>query len=211
VIDCVIVTVDYRLAPATTFPGSLEDNYAALAWVWTHAAELGADRTRIALLGESAGGGHAAALAIAARDRGEFPVSFQALVYPMLDDRTGSNGAVAPAFVDAATWTFEANRQSWSALLGVPAGSDRVPPKSVPGRLEDFTGLPPTYIAVGSIDIFAGESLAFARRLIDAGIPVEMNVVPGAFHGFDIFAPQTNLTRVFLDRLVGALAAAFET
>src|SRR5215471_10211141 len=103
-LDCVIVTVDYRLAPETRFPGSLEDNYAALKWLYTNAEELGADRTKFALAGESAGGGHAAMLAIAARDRGEVPVKFQSLVYPMLDDRTGST-LQPPAYIGTYLWT----------------------------------------------------------------------------------------------------------
>jgi acetyl esterase/lipase len=208
-VDCVIVTVDYRLAPATHFPGSLEDNYAALLWLSRNAAALGVDRTRIAVLGESAGGGHAAMLAIAARDRGEVPLAFQALIYPMLDDRTGADGQAPPAFIDAVTWTPDNNRQGWSALLGQPAGAKSVPNGSVPARIADVRGLPPAYIAVGSIDIFVDEDIAFAKRLIDAGIAVELNVVPGAFHGFDIFAPHTDLTRHFLARLVDALEEAF--
>lgn len=207
-IDCVIVTVDYRLAPGTPFPGALDDNYAALLWLHSHASELGVDRSRIAVMGESAGGGHAAMLAIAARDRGEVAIAFQALVYPMLDDRTGANGAPRPPYIDAVTWTPENNRQGWTALLGVPAGSPNVPAGSVPARAENLAMLPPAYIAVGSIDIFVDEDIAYARRLIDLGIPVELNVVPGAFHGFDIFAHDTALARKFIDRLVAALSAA---
>ena len=206
-IDCVIVTVDYRLAPGTAFPGSLEDNYAALLWIYKNAAQLGVDRSRIAVMGESAGGGHAAMLAIAARDRGEVPLAFQALVYPMLDDRTGSTVQVAPP-AGSLIWTAEANRRGWSALLGVAAGSAKVPAGAVPARVSSVAGLPPAYIGVGSIDLFADEDITFAKRLVDAGIPVELNVVPGAFHGFDIIAPDTEVTRRFIARLVDALKDA---
>lgn len=206
--DSVIVTVDYRLAPAAPFPGSLEDNYAALLWLYRNAAELGVDTSRIAVLGESAGGGHAAMLAMAARDRGEVPIAFQALVYPMLDDRTGSTRQVPP-HIGAFIWTPESNRRGWSALLGLPAGSPQVPAGSVPARIANVAGLPPAYIAVGSIDLFVDEDIAFAQRLLDAGIPVELNVVPGAFHGFDIIAPDTDITRKFLARLVDAMSGAF--
>ena len=185
-LDCVIVTVDYSLAPEVRFPGSLEQNYAGLKWLHTHAESLGVDPRRIAVMGESAGGGHAAMLAIAARDRGEVPVIFQALTYPMLDDRTGSTRQ-PPLPDDAYTWTPHDNRFGWTALLGVPAGSPAVPPGSVPARVADLHGLPPTFIGVGSIDLFAGESVEYARRLMDAAIPVELVVVPGAFHGFDMF------------------------
>jgi acetyl esterase/lipase len=206
-IDCVIVTVDYRLAPGTAFPGSLEDNYAALLWISKNAAELGVDRSRIAVMGESAGGGHAAMLAIAARDRSEVPIAFQALVYPMLDDRTGSTVQVAPP-AGTLIWTAEANRRGWSALLGVAAGSAQVPAGAVPARIASVEGLPPAYIGVGSIDLFVDEDISYAKRLVDAGIPVELNVVPGAFHGFDIIAPNTEVTRLFIARLVESLKQA---
>ena len=192
-LDCVIVSVDYRLAPATAFPGSLEDNYAALTWLHKSAGELGVDASRIAVMGESAGGGHAAMLAIAARDRGEVPLKFQALVYPMLDDRTGSTRQ-APPHIGTMVWTAEANRRGWSALLGVPAGSDRVPEGAVPARIANLAGLPPTYIAVGGIDLFVEEDIDYAQRLIEAGVPVDLNVVPGAYHGFDIFEPNARVT-----------------
>ena len=207
-LDCVIVSVDYRLAPATAFPGSLEDNYAALTWLHKSAGELGVDASRIAVMGESAGGGHAAMLAIAARDRGEVPLKFQALVYPMLDDRTGSTRQ-APPHIGTMVWTAEANRRGWSALLGVPAGSDRVPEGAVPARIANLAGLPPTYIAVGGIDLFVEEDIDYAQRLIEAGVPVELNVVPGAYHGFDFLAPEAAITKRFHSALTDALKRAF--
>ena len=128
---CVVVSVDYRLAPETRYPGALEDNYAALKWVHAHAAELGIDRSKIAVGGESAGGGHAATLAIHARDLAEVPIVFQLLIYPQLDDRTGSTRPAPPA-IGHFMWTASANRFAWSSLLGVPAGSSRVPVAAVP-------------------------------------------------------------------------------
>jgi len=136
-LDCVIVTVDYRLAPATRFPGALEDNYAALTWLHDDAASLGVDPARIALLGESAGGGHAAMLAIAARDRGVIRIAAQALVYPMLDDRTGSS-VTPPPQVGQLIWTAKSNREGWEALLGQIAGGRRVPDGAVPAREADL-------------------------------------------------------------------------
>lgn len=188
--DCVVVSVDYRLAPEIHFPGSLEDNYAALKWVYQSADALGVVPSRIALMGESAGGGHAAMLAIAARDRGEVPLTGQILTYPMLDDRTGSSRHVPP-YIGAFMWLPESNRYGWSSLLGVPAGSRVVPAGSVPARVQNLTSLPPTFIGVGSVDLFVDEDIEYARRLIAAGVPTELLVVPGAFHAFDGMAPAS--------------------
>ncbi len=206
--ECVIVTVDYRLAPETRFPGSLEDNYAALKWLHDSANSLGVDRSRIAVMGESAGGGHAAMLAIAARDRGEVPVAFQLLIYPMLDDRTGSLRQV-PRYIGAYIWVPASNRFGWSSLLGVPAGSRNVPAGAVPARVENLAGLPPAFIGVGSVDLFVDEDMDYARRLINAGVPTELCVVPGGYHGFDIFAPEAAASKAFRANWGAALAKAF--
>ncbi len=205
-VDCVIVSVDYRLAPETRFPGALEDNYAALKWLYDHDGELGVDRRRIAVMGESAGGGHAAMLAIAARDRGEVAVMYQALIYPMLDDRTGSSRPTPPQ-VGQILWRPADNRFGWSSLLGVPAGSARVPAGSVPARVDDLSDLPPAFIAVGSLDLFVDEDIDYARRLIASGIPAELHVYPGCFHGFNAF--PTEITRQHNEALHSALKNAF--
>jgi acetyl esterase/lipase len=207
-LDCVAVSVEYRLAPETTFPGSLEDNYAALRWMYMNAKELGIDVKRIAIKGESAGGGHAATLAIAARDRGEFAICFQVLIYPMLDDRTGSTREV-PAHLGHYLWTPASNRFGWTSLLGVPAGSAAVPPNSVPARVSNLKGLPPAFIGVGSIDLFVPEDIEYAQRLVAAGVAVELNVVPGAFHAFDGIAADASLSRQFAQAWREALHRAF--
>lgn len=206
--DCVVVSVDYRLAPETPFPGSLEDNYAALKWLHDNADELGVDRRRIAIKGGSAGGGHAAMLAIAARDRGEVPVCCQILIYPMLDDRTGSTRQ-PPAHIGTYVWTAVNNRYGWSALLGAPAGSAAPPPGSVPARERDLSRLPPTFVGVGALDLFVDEDIAYAQRLADAGVPVELLVVPGAIHGFDVFAPKTRIAQQFKSAWQSVLRAGF--
>lgn len=203
-LDCTVVSVDYRLAPETRFPGALEDNYAALKWLHARATELGVDPTRIALLGESAGGGHAAMLALAARDRGEVPIKFQALVYPMLDDRTGSTRP-ALANTGQVLWTAELNRFGWTGLLGVPAGAAKVPAGAVPARAKNLKHLPPTFIAVGTMDLFVHEDIEYAKRLIEAGVPTELQVIPGVFHAFDIVAPNAAASRKFRQSLYDAL------
>ncbi len=191
-LDCVGVSVDYRLAPETTFAGSIEDNYAGLKWLYANAAELGADPTRIAVMGESAGGGHAALLALAARDRGEIPLAFQCLIYPMLDDRTGSSRKV-PRHVGTLIWTPENNRFGWESFLGAKAGGASAPRGAVPARSVDLSGLPPTFIGVGTLDLFCEEDIDYAQRLSAAGVLIEPIVVPGAFHGFDGIALMAGL------------------
>jgi len=207
-LDCVIVTVDYRLAPETTFAGSIDDNYAALKWTYDNAAQLGVDRARIAVMGESAGGGHAALLAIAARDRGEVPVMFQMLIYPMLDDRTGTVITPAPP-IGKILWTPSKNRFGWECFLGQEPGTASVPARAVPARQSSLKGLPPAFIGVGSIDLFVDEDIAYARRLIDTGIPAELMIVPGAFHGFDGIAAQTTIAKRFTQAKLDALRTAF--
>lgn len=207
-LDAVIVTVDYRLAPETNYAGSIEDNYAGLKWMYDHADEIGLDRKRIAVGGESAGGGHAALLAITARDRGEVPVIFQSLVYPMLDDRTGTTRKVPP-HVGAIMWTPPQNRLGWQAFLAREPGTDASPVAAVPARNPNVRGLPATWIGVGSIDLFVDEDIEYARRLVDAGVPTELLVIPGGYHGFDQIAGDTKISQAFNQSRVDALKRAF--
>lgn len=183
-LNCAIVTVDYRLAPETSFPGNIEDCYAALAWTFAHADQLGLDKDRIGVMGESAGGGFAAALALMARDRGEYLLAFQHLIYPMLDDRTCV--AEPNSFAGEFIWHTENNRFGWTALLGEEPGGPGVSPFAAPARASDLSGLPPTFIGTAALDLFVDENIEYARRLIRAGVPTELHVWPGAFHGFDL-------------------------
>ncbi len=182
---CVIVSVEYRLAPETPHPGPLEDCYAGLAWTIANAAELGVDTTRIGVMGESAGGGLAAALALLARDRGEYKLAFQHLIYPMIDDRTCVHPDPHP-HVGQYIWPAHNNRLGWTSLLGQEPGGEGISPYAAPARAEDLSGLPPTFISTGALDLFLEEDIEYARRLMRAGVPTELHVYPGAFHGFDM-------------------------
>lgn len=182
-LGAVVVSVDYRLAPETQHPGPVEDCYAALVWLHDHAEELDVDPARIGVKGESAGGGLAAALSLLARDRGGPGLAFSHLIYPMLDDRTVTSDDPAP-YAGEFVWAPANNRFGWESLLGGPAGAAEASPYAVPARAADLVGLPPTYIATGSLDLFLEEDLDYARRLLRAGVPTEVHVYAGAFHAF---------------------------
>jgi acetyl esterase len=187
--DAVVVSVDYRLAPETPFPGPQEDCYAALLWLFANADELGIDPARIAVAGESAGAGLAAAVALMARDRGGPTLCGQILTYPMLDHRTGGldcqwRNPVTGEFV----WTRAHNRFGWDALQGNYALDDERIGWFSPARATDLSGLPPAWIGVGSLDLFVDENFDYAQRLIAAGVSTEFHCYAGAPHGFNILA-----------------------
>lgn len=187
-----VAAVDYRLAPEYPYPIPLEDCYGALTWL----AELPAvDPAAIAIGGASAGGGLAAALALLARDRGEVAVAAQLLVYPMVDDRSATQDGLADH--RHRLWTQKSNVYGWSSYLG-----DADPNIAVPARNPDLGGLPPAWIGVGTNDLFEQEDLAYAERLIAAGVPCEVDVVPGAFHGFDQVAPKAPVSKAFFSSQV---------
>jgi acetyl esterase/lipase len=148
-----VISVDYRLAPETPYPGSVEDSYAALKWVYLHADELSVDTTRIAIGGASAGAGLSAALGLLARDRGEVRLAFQFLIYPMLDDRTVTATKPNPSTGEF-MWTADSNRFGWTALLGQEPGGPDVSLYAAAARASHLEGLPPTFIGVGSLDLF---------------------------------------------------------
>jgi len=188
-LDCVVVSVDYRLAPETPYPGPVEDCYAALSWTVEHAAELGIDPRRIVVGGESAGGGLAAALCLLARDRAWPAVAYQFLIYPMLDHRTATPADLyANPHAGEFAWTHPANRFGWSAMLGTIDPAAGVPSYCSPARAATLAGLPPAFIGVGALDLFVDEDIDYAARLGRDGVPVELHVYPGAFHAFDAVA-----------------------
>lgn len=199
-LDCVIVSVDYRLAPETRFPGAVEDCHAAMTWLFAEADALGADRARIGVMGESAGGGLAAALALLARDRGEHALAFQHLIYPMIDDRTCF--AEEPnRYAGEYVWTPASNRFGWRSLLGTEPGGPDVSPYAAAARASDLSGLPPTFINTGALDLFVDEDIAYAQRLIRAGVPTELHVYPGAYHGFHFVEEARSTQRASADSL----------
>jgi acetyl esterase/lipase len=200
-----VVAVRYRFAPADPWPAALHDVYAGLLWLFREAAARGIDATRIAIGGDSAGGGLAAALAIFAHDHGDVRPAFQLLVYPMLDDRTVARTDHDTR--DAIVWVAKSNRYGWTSYLGVEPGSPDVSPYAAPARREDLSGLPPAWIGVGTLDIFHDEDLVYAERLLDAGVPCGLVVVPGAFHGFDRLG-STNVGREFREAQVRVLGQA---
>lgn len=202
-VGMLVAAVDYRLAPEHPFPTPLEDCYAGLTWLAAHAD---VDPTRIAIGGASAGGGLAAALALLSRDRDEVKPVLQVLAYPMLDDRTALRADVDEGAFRL--WNNRSNRFGWQSYTGHEPGSDRISGLAAPARHEDLTGLPPAWLGVGTQDLFHDEDLAYAERLSAAGVPVEVHVSPGAFHGFDVVAAKAAVSRAFRDSQVAALTQA---
>jgi len=180
---CAFVSVDYRLAPEAPYPAAIDDGYAALTWIAQGAGELAVDPARIVVAGESAGAGMAAGLALLARDRGEIGVCFQALVYPMLDDRSVTRLDQNP-WTGEFIWTRKSNRFGWTSWLGQEPGGPDVPVYASPARATDLSGLPPAFIDVGMLDLSVDEDIDYAHRLMRAGVPTELHVRSGAFHGY---------------------------
>lgn len=187
-VDAAVVSVEYRLAPETPHPGPLEDCYRGLVWTQANAAALGLDPTAVVVTGVSAGGGLAAGVVLLARDRGGPRVRAQLLVSPMLDDRNDT--VSSHQMLGVGVWDRTANATGWQALLGDAAGGPSVPAYAAPARAEDLTGMPPTFVDVGSADTFRDEDVAWVTRLWHAGADAELHVWAGGCHGFDGLAPR---------------------
>lgn len=199
-----MLVVDYRIAPEHPHPTPVEDCYAALGWLTDNAAALGVDPTRIAVMGDSAGGGLAAGVCLLARDRGGPAVAQQLLIYPMLDDRAQTPD---PALLPFLTWTYDDNITGWAALLGEAAGTDSVSGYAAPARATDLSGLPAAYIEVGDLDIFRDEDIAYARRLSDAAVATELHVHPGCPHAFEDLARKADVSQRAIDDRLRRLRA----
>jgi acetyl esterase/lipase len=187
-----MLVVDYRVAPEHPDPTPVEDCYAALRWLAGMASTLGFDPARLAVMGDSAGGGLAAAVCLMARDRGGPPVAQQLLVYPMLDDRPAPRDTSVLRYL---TWSYDDNLTGWGALLGERAGGAGVSSYAAPARAGDLSGLPPTFIDIGDLDIFRSEDIDYARRLADARVPVEFHLHPGCPHAFEALADAADVSR----------------
>jgi acetyl esterase/lipase len=187
-----IAAVEYRLAPEYPYPIPVEDCYSALTWL---AGLPAVDPARVVIAGASGGGGLAAALALLARDRGDVDVAAQMLVYPMLDDRSATAEGIDGR--NHRLWSQSSNRYGWSSYLG-----DADPKVAVPARRDDLRGLPPTWLGVGTLDLFHDEDLAYVERLRAAGVPCDLEVVQGAFHGFDGVVPKASVSQSFFNSQV---------
>lgn len=201
-LGCLVLSVDYRLAPETPFPGPMDDAYAALRWLNEQSDLLGINPDRIAVSGGSAGGAMAACLCLMARDRGEYKIAFQHLEAPRLDDRLAAPEDANP-FTGEFVWTRANSAFCRDAYLGINTAH----PYGSAARATSQSDLPPAYIAVGSLDLFVDECLAYTARLIRAGVPVELIVYPGCFHGFKI-AAEANVTIRAEDDNIRALRKA---
>ncbi|MFN8632083.1 MAG: alpha/beta hydrolase [Chloroflexota bacterium] len=191
-IGAVIVAPDYRLAPVAPYPAALDDAYLALCWLRDNAAALGVRDDQLAVAGNSAGGGLAAALTLLARDRGDVAIAFQMPLYPMLDDRCATESACEN---DAPVWDAVTNRNAWRVYLGELAGTDRVPAFAAPARAVDLRGLPPAFTYVGGVEPFRDEVVDYVARLRAAGVETAFEVYAGCYHGFDVVAPGAAVSR----------------
>lgn len=187
----VVVSVDYRLAPEHPFPSALDDCYAALKWLASAGAELHLDTNRIAVGGVSAGGNLAAAVALLARDRGGPSLCYQLLLVPVLDDRhtTPSSYEVS----DERIWNRGVSLKAWAAYLAKSGGM--VSTYAAPARAADLSGLPSAYVYVEAQDLLRDEDIAYANRLMQAGVATELHVYPGMFHGSYAFAPEAAVSQ----------------
>lgn len=206
--QCVVVAVDYRLAPEHPFPAGLEDCYAALRWMRDAASELGVPVDRIILSGESGGGCMAAGLGLLARDRGEVTPVAQVLLYPMLDDRTGTRADPDPLpHTGEFVWTRDSNAFAWEAVLGREPGGPETSAYAAPARATELTGVAPATIIVGDLDLFLTDALRYAGMLTRAAVPTALHVYPGAYHGFVSFAQEATVSKTAFATFMEAIAA----
>lgn len=212
--NCVVVSVDYRLAPEYPYPIPLEDCYTALKWMAEQSGPLQIDRTRLGIGGQSAGGGLTAALALLAKDRAEVPLIFQMPLYPMIHDAndTFSNKEITGNFI----WNYSLNETGWSMYLGNLKGTNNIPYTAAPARatVEQLRGLPYTYTCIGQLDPFRDETLTYVTKLAQAGVDVDFQLYSGAYHGFETLNAHTEVaqraTQAYIDATKYALHRTME-
>jgi acetyl esterase len=201
---CVVVSVDYRLAPENPFPAGVEDCYCALSWVGANVKDLGVDIDRIGVGGASAGGALSAAVSQMTRDRTGVPLALQMLLYPVIDDRMETSSM--KAFSATPVWNSGSNAQMWDHYLGVKR--DYVSNYAAPGRATDLADLPPAYIMTAELDPLRDEGISYGQRLMQAGVSAELHCFAGAVHGFDLIAPAIAMSRRALDEQVAVVVRA---
>ena len=201
-VGAVVVSVDYRLAPENPHPAPVEDCYAGLVWTAEHADELGIDAERMAIYGGSAGGGLALGTVLLARDRGGPRLSFMMPIYPMIDDTNTLPST--HEVTDIGIWDRSGNLEAWEWYLGGKEADQY----AAPARAEDLSGLPPAFIDVGTVDMFRDEDIAFAQRLMQAGVPCELHIHPGSYHASETFAPDAALSQRIWSGRIDALKRA---
>jgi acetyl esterase/lipase len=201
-VGAVVVSVEYRLAPEHPHPAPVEDCYAGLVWMAKNCAELGVDPDRLAIYGGSAGGGLTLGTALLARDRGGPVLRFMMPIYPMIDDRNETPSS--HEITDVGIWDRAGNIEAWAWYLG----GQQPDQYAAPARATDLSGLPPAFIDVGTVDLFRDEDIAFAQRLMQAGVPTELHINPGSFHAAEIFAPESALSQRIWAMRIDALKRA---
>ena len=201
-LGCIVVSVDYRLAPEHPFPAGPEDCHDALLWIHANANSLGVDRNHIGIGGTSAGAGMSAGVALMNRDRKGPELSFQFLMYPMLDNMHDS---VSGGLENHALWNRRTSFNAWEMYLNGTPGL-QASPYAAASRATDLRGLPPTYITVGGQDLFRDECINYAQRLMAASVPTQLDVFPGVFHSAEMLAPEARVSR----RMVQCMFAALE-
>ncbi|WP_375423064.1 alpha/beta hydrolase [uncultured Friedmanniella sp.] len=201
-VEAVVVSVEYRLAPEHPHPAPVEDCYAGLVWTAANAAGLGIDPERLALYGGSAGGGLVLGCALLARDRSGPSLTFMMPIYPMIDDRNETPSS--REITDVGIWDRAGNIEAWAWYLG----GQEPDQYAAPARAQDLSALPPAFIDVGTVDLFRDEDIAFAQRLMQAGVPTELHINPGSYHASETFAPEAALSQRIWAMRVDALRRA---
>jgi acetyl esterase/lipase len=206
-LGCVVVGVGYRLAPENPFPAAVDDCLAALRWTVDNADGIDIDRTRVAVAGGSSGGGLAASVCLRARDEGGPAVAFQLLKYPAVDNALATTSM--KMYTDTPGWDAVNSRYMWKHYLGEDLAKPlEVSPYAAPARATNLSGMPPAYILTCEFDPLRDEGIAFAGRLLEAGVHVELHNIPRTFHEFD-GVPDAPIAKRALAEQFDALRAAF--